>query len=130
MSTVSVGKYGEDAAAEYLAGKGCKILRRNYKAANGEIDIIAKSGKKLMFVEVKTRKNTKFGYAGDAVNYRKQHKIINTARAFVISYTDYDEISFDVCEVYTEEHRINYIRNCLRLGVIFWNILTVTVTHF
>lgn len=111
MSTVSVGKYGEDAAAEYLAGEGCKILRRNYKAANGEIDIIAKSGKKLMFVEVKTRKNTNFGYACDAVNYRKQHKIINTARAFVISYTDYDEISFDVCEVYTEEHRINYIEN-------------------
>ena len=65
----------------------------------------------LSFVEVKTRKNQKFGYASDAVDYHKQRKIIQTARAFLIRYTAYEDISFDVCEIYTESKYINYIED-------------------
>ena len=111
MSTVSIGKYGEDAAVRYLKENGYTILKRNYHAANGEIDIIALKGRHLSFVEVKARKDTAFGYPSDAVNFRKQQKIINTARVFLMYFNDYDEISFDVCEVYLKERRINYIKS-------------------
>lgn len=115
MNTVETGNFGENIACEYLLKNGYTILKRNYRAANGEIDIIAEVNKKLCFVEVKTRKNTNFGYASEAVNYHKQNKIISTAKAFLMQYSDYDEISFDVCEIYTENGTINYISNAFCL---------------
>lgn len=118
MNTVSIGRYGEDTAVDFLKENGYHILKRNYRAANGEIDIIAIKGRHLSFVEVKTRKDTSFGYPSDAVNFRKRQKIINTARAFLMRFEDYDEISFDVCEVYLKEHRINYIKSAFDLE---WN---------
>ena len=111
MNTVLIGKFGEDTAQKYLLENGYKILKRNYRAAGGEIDIIAKKGDHLSFVEVKSRTDKKYGYAADAVNYPKQKKIINTARAFLMGYTDYDTVSFDVCEIYTKDRYINYIEN-------------------
>ncbi len=109
MNTVGVGKFGEDIACRYLESNGYTIIKRNYRASGGEIDIVAKKGTHLAFVEVKTRKNQKFGSASEAVNYHKQQKIIHTARAFLMRYTAYEDISFDVCEVYTENRYINYI---------------------
>ena len=72
MNTVLIGKFGEDTAQKYLLENGYKILKRNYRAAGGEIDIIAKKGDHLSFVEVKSRADKKYGYAADAVNYPKQ----------------------------------------------------------
>lgn len=111
MNTVSIGKAGEDIACKYLVQNGYIIIKRNYRAANGEIDIIAKRGGHIAFVEVKTRYNTDFGLASDAVNYQKQQKIIRTARAFLVSYKNFEDVSFDVCEVYTGDRCINYIEN-------------------
>ncbi len=111
MNTSNIGHEGEKVAVDYLQTQGYTILKTNFKAAGGEIDIIAKKGSHLAFVEVKTRRDTTFGYGGEFVNFYKQQKIINTARAFIMHYTDYEDISFDVCEVYTKERRINYIEN-------------------
>ena len=111
MNTVLIGRAGEDMATRYLIKNGYKILKRNYRAAGGEIDIIAKRGNHLAFVEVKCRKDTQFGYAAEAVNLAKQKRIIKVAKAFIVSYTDYEDISFDVCEVYTKESRVNYIED-------------------
>ena len=76
MNTTHLGNIGEKAAYDYLVNNGYKVLKTNFKAAGGEIDIIAKKGKHLAFVEVKTRKDTSFGYGTDAVNYYKQQRII------------------------------------------------------
>jgi putative endonuclease len=107
-----VGDFGEDLTIKYLEKNGYKILERNYLKRFGEIDIIALKDELISFVEVKTRKNQAHGYPAEAVNFSKQEKIIKTAQAFLIenNYTDY-LISFDVCEVYTESGRINYIEN-------------------
>jgi len=111
MSTFLIGRSGENEAAKFLEKNGYNIIKKNYHAANGEIDIIAKKGRHLSFVEVKTRKDISFGYPSDAVTFRKQQKIINTAKAFLTYYDEYDEVSFDVCEVYLKERRVNYIEN-------------------
>ena len=55
-----LGKNGEEIATEFLRKKGYKILERNFEASQGEIDIIAKDDKELVFVEVKTRTDTAF----------------------------------------------------------------------
>ena len=95
MNTTSVGRIGEDIACEYLRANGYRILKRNYRAAHGEVDIIALRGMHLSFVEVKTRRNLDFGYASDAVNFKKQQRIKSAAKVFLMTYREYDDISFD-----------------------------------
>ena len=72
-----VGSKGEVLAAEFLKDKGYRIIERNYKTPVGELDIIAKDGETLVFIEVKTRSNNAFGYPFEAVDSRKKHKLQN-----------------------------------------------------
>lgn len=112
MNTKLIGDYGENIAAEFLNQKGHKILDRNYRAKSGEIDIISIDGSTLVFVEVKTRKNSDFALAREAVNKKKQQRIKNTARDYISKrYCNYDEIRFDIVEIYTEEKIIQHFEN-------------------
>ncbi|HEY9073392.1 MAG TPA: YraN family protein [Desulfobaccales bacterium] len=70
-----LGDAGEDLAAAALKKQGYKILERNYVAPLGEIDLIARQGKTYVFIEVKTRKNERFGAPQEAVNAAKQRKL-------------------------------------------------------
>ncbi|WP_306415995.1 YraN family protein [Fulvivirga ulvae] len=70
------GKDGEQRAAEYLMGKGYELLERNYRYKRSEIDIIIKKEQLLVFVEVKTRSYSSFGYPEDAVDGIKIKKVI------------------------------------------------------
>lgn len=67
----AVGKYGEDLAAEYLQKLGYQIIERNFRIRGGEIDIIAKDGNTLVYIEVKTRSNHTFGLPVESVNFYK-----------------------------------------------------------
>lgn len=97
----SLGKYGEDAAAEFLSKKKYKILERNFKNSYGEIDIIAKHKKDIVFVEVKTRLSKKYGEPYEAVNYYKQRRITNAAKAYLCNKKLFDaNVKFDIVEVY------------------------------
>ncbi|RCK76292.1 MAG: protein of unknown function UPF0102 [Anaerolineae bacterium] len=81
-STRSLGRQGEDLAVRYLEGKGYQILERNYTTSFGEIDIIAAwsppcEAKRLVFVEVKMRRNRRYGYPEDSITSKKlQHLIL------------------------------------------------------
>lgn len=112
-SNISKGKYGENLAKEYLVDKGYKILELNYTTKLGEIDIIALDKGIISFVEVKTRSNKNFGYAYEAVNYKKQRKIINTSIVY-IKHKNIKDIQFryDIIEIYLEGNiDINHIEN-------------------
>jgi len=111
MNTTSLGKEGERKACAYLESRGYEIIRLNFCATGGEIDIICKKGSHLAFVEVKARRNKAFGSGWEAVDYFKQQRIIRTARAFLTGYDSFEDISFDVCEVYSNPPGINYIEN-------------------
>ena len=69
MTTKSFGDRGEDLAAQYLEKRGCRILERQFRAKTGEIDIIAEDRGALLFIEVKTRRPTRFGAPAQAVGY-------------------------------------------------------------
>jgi putative endonuclease len=72
---IDTGREGENIATAYLKEKGYRICETNFRCALGEIDIIARDGNDLVFVEVKTRKSRKLGYPEQAVGGRKQRKI-------------------------------------------------------
>ena len=71
MNNLATGKYGEDLACLYLQKMGYKIIERNFRIRGGEIDIIARDGKTLVYIEVKTRSSHKFGLPEESVNYYK-----------------------------------------------------------
>lgn len=115
----SVGKFGEDKAAEILARNGYKILSRNYNCRFGEMDIVALEDNCLVFIEVKTRTTDRYGAPENAVNYWKKKHLELTAR----NYIDYKRMAnfiarFDIVEVFAkyadnkfEMERFNIIKN-------------------
>ena len=78
-----VGKLGEDIATKYLNCTGYRILERNFRGKQGEIDIIATEQNQIIFVEVKARTNVKYGRPAEAVNSQKQAHIVKTAQYYV-----------------------------------------------
>jgi len=106
-----LGIQGEAIAKEYLIAKGYNILETNYKNKIGEIDIIAKINKTIVFVEVKARQSLKFGHPREAVNYYKQQKIKNVAIGYLKFKGLYEKINirFDVIDILDD--KITHIEN-------------------
>jgi putative endonuclease len=96
----TVGKAGEEAAVLYLRQHGYRILERNYRCRFGEIDLIARDGSMLAFVEVKTRRSQKYGPAAAAVTLQKQRHLIKASQAYLIQRKKANELCrFDVVTV-------------------------------
>lgn len=100
-----IGDYGERVAVAWLRSQGCKVLYRNFRAPHGgEVDIVARSGKVLLFVEVKTRREGSRLRGLDAVNASKQALIERGANDWLkLLGTREIPWRFDVVEVYVEE---------------------------
>ncbi|MCI6606388.1 MAG: YraN family protein [Mitsuokella jalaludinii] len=100
MDTTKLGRQGEEAAAVFLKEAGYEILARNFRTPRGEIDIVAGTEQTVAFIEVKTRRTRRFGRPAAAVDYRKQQKIIQSARWFLRQrHLDGCLCRFDVIEV-------------------------------
>ena len=109
MDHIAIGEKGEQSAVNFLKRRGYIIVTTQYRAKTGEIDIIAKDKECLVFVEVKTRRSTLYGFPAEAVNYKKQRKIINTALCFLKQRGITDSACrFDVLEVYLQRDAIQY----------------------
>jgi len=91
------GTAAENEAADFLRKKGFTVLARNYLAKGGEIDIVAREKKTLVFVEVKSRKSQSFGGAIAAVTLAKQKRVEGAAVQFIQEKRpSFDSIRFDV----------------------------------
>jgi putative endonuclease len=100
-NTRRVGDRYETLAAEYLSSQNYRIIARNFRCRSGEIDIVARDGEYLCFVEVKYRATGGSGRAADAVDYRKQQKIIRVAQYYLIShgFSEWTPCRFDVIAI-------------------------------
>ncbi|MGO1367906.1 MAG: YraN family protein [Senegalia sp. (in: firmicutes)] len=106
------GDIGEEIAIKSLLGKGYMILEKNFTTKIGEIDIIAKDKDIVAFIEVKSRLNSNYGNPYEAVNIKKQRKIINTAKLYQKYNNLYNtQFRFDIIEIYVDENKINHIVN-------------------
>lgn len=93
------GKEGELLAKQYLVQKGYLILHTNWRHSHCEVDIIARLGNLLVFVEVKTRSTNFFGYPEEAVTRRKQLLLAKAATAYTETIYPDAVIRFDVISV-------------------------------
>lgn len=100
-----VGKKYEDLAKEYLISQGYEIIDANFYTHFGEIDIIAREGDYLVFLEVKYRKTTKYGSPLEAITPRKIKNIRNSAMYYIHSkrVSQFQPIRFDVVAILGEE---------------------------
>lgn len=93
------GKEAEEIAVKFLQNFGCEIIERNYRYKRGEIDIIARYEKIIIFVEVKSRKNNNFGFPEEAVSDKKAELIHQTADNYLIDNNLTNEIRFDIIAI-------------------------------
>ena len=110
------GDAGEEIACKYLLKKGYKIVERNYLCRSGEIDIIAIDPKShtLAFIEVKSRNTLAYGLPCQAVNRKKQRRIIASAEYYLLCNPRFNifKLRFDIVEILRLNEEV-YIRHLL-----------------
>lgn len=93
-----VGKWGEEAAVEYLIQKGYEIVGRNVRTPYGEVDIVARQGDNTLFVEVKTRTSNKMGLPEESITARKREHMIASAEHYAAEH-EIDHWQIDVISI-------------------------------
>ncbi len=107
------GNLGENIAEHYLKQKGYIILDKNFGCRQGEIDIIAKDRKEIVFIEVKTRTSSKYGAPSEAVNKIKQKHMLKSIKYYLYIKNLAEEfIRIDVIEIYIKDniYKVNHIK--------------------
>lgn len=120
MDNRTLGERGEDIATAYLKGLKFTIVERNFRCKGGEVDIIAREGKTLVFVEVKTRRNLSFGPPQSALTPFKQRQISKAALTWLAQRKLFGaNARFDVIAILLPDHEvpvIDHIRNAFDLA--------------
>jgi putative endonuclease len=86
IARLALGKTGEDLACRELERRGYEIVARRYRCRSGELDIVARQGPTLVFVEVKTRIGRLFGSAGEAVTWWKRRRLGRIALDYLVRH--------------------------------------------
>nr|WP_284500031.1 YraN family protein [Microbulbifer sp. GX H0434] len=94
-----MGARMEESAARHLQRAGLRIEARNYRSRFGEIDLIARDGETLVFVEVRYRRSSRYGSASATVDARKQRKLLATADSYLQRYKPDCPCRFDVVAI-------------------------------
>lgn len=115
-TAISTGRRGEKMAVEYLRGQRYIILEVNYRKPYGEVDIVARDGNTLVFIEVKTRHTLVYGTPFEAVDSRKQRQISRVAQEYLqVKGLNDCPARFDVVAVLLDRlerpSRIDHIKN-------------------
>jgi len=116
---ITLGKLGEYLARERLKDLGYRILKTNYRCSLGEVDLVARDGDVLVFVEIKTRKNKSLGQIKEAVNRRKQTQLSKVALAYLKSNNLWgSKARFDVVSIRLIDGKkeIEIIKNAFELA--------------
>jgi putative endonuclease len=120
MRRIRTGKLGEDLAVAHLQNAGYQIIAQNYRCLYGEVDIIARDGDTIVFVEVKSRKSETFGEPQEAVGLEKRKKLSRISLHYLQQKRlETFNARFDVVAVKMspDGNRINLIRNAFDLAL-------------
>ena len=112
MNNRKKGDRSEALASQFLEAKGYLILKRNYRYGRNEIDIIASRNDLLLFVEVKSRKNTSYGYPEEFVSEKQIERIQEAAEEYIYATNWKGRIRFDIISV-TGDGQITHFEDAL-----------------
>ncbi|MEO7727214.1 MAG: YraN family protein [Burkholderiales bacterium] len=105
------GADAEDLAAAFLQQAGLKLVARNYRCRFGEIDIVARDGATLVFIEVRMRSSARFGGAAASITRAKQAKLLRTARHYLAGIARAPACRFDALLIDGKDHAIEWLKN-------------------
>ena len=105
------GEAAESLAADFLQRRGLTVLERNYRCRFGEIDLVARSGELLVFVEVRARTSEAFGGAAGSITGAKRRRLVAAARHYLASHRVERQCRFDVVLVRGREGAIEWLEN-------------------
>ena len=110
---IEFGGEGERVAEDYLTDKGYRVIERSYRCKIGQIDLVMRDGDTIVFVEVKNRSSSVFGRPEEAVDGRKQRKLMRLAEAFLLYRRITDvPVRFDVVAIL--DGKIEHIPDAFR----------------
>ena len=108
----SIGVQAEQLAAVFLQQQGLQLVEQNYRCRYGEIDLILREQKTLVFVEVRLRKNEQFGGAAASITTQKQTKLLSTARHYLSGNANPPPCRFDVVLLSSlDVSKVEWIKN-------------------
>lgn len=114
MDADELGRLGEQIAADFLTGLGMVVLSRNWRCRQGELDLVALDGQRLVVCEVKTRTGTGYGHPAEAVTRRKISRIRQLTRCWLAEHrVRWCEVRFDVLAVHCpsdSEPRVEHLQ--------------------
>lgn len=118
MKKQTIGRIGEELTCKYLISNNYKVLERNFRCRQGEIDVIAFDikSRELVFIEVKTRTNFNFGFPSEAVNEIKKKHIIGSAKYYLyLKNLENTFIRIDVVEIVLNghEYKLNHLKGVI-----------------
>lgn len=106
-----LGAEAEAAAARYLQQQGLRIVTRNWSCRQGELDLIARDGDTLVFVEVRQRASSRFGGAAASIGATKRAKLLAAAQVYLQTLAVMPACRFDV--VCLEGGQLEWLKNCI-----------------
>lgn len=118
-----IGSWGEERAVEFLRGHGYKILERNFRIWEGEIDVIAEKGGMIHFIEVKTRTSDRFGEPEESLVARKKRRLLRAGMEYLDSNSiqegcyQFDLIAIK-CSRARKLNRLSYYEDVIGLDVL------------
>lgn len=119
----AAGTAAEQAAADFLKARGLTIVARNAASRRGELDIVAREGNTLVFVEVRLRANPRFGSGAESVDARKQQRLIRAATHYLSRHYGshppvcrFDVVSLAPASEKSPPYRVEWLRDAFRPG--------------
>jgi putative endonuclease len=99
-STIAVGASAEHLAADLLQRRGYRIVERNFRCTSGELDIVARDGEILCFIEVRSRTDGEHGQAAETIDKKKQRQVARVALHYIgLRNPSFDRSRFDVVAI-------------------------------
>ena len=116
---MTLGSRGEDVAADYMRENGYRVIERNWRCKNGELDLICTRGKELVFVEVKTRGENSLGRAGESLTPAQQARLAKAASRYLSRNGLWSRsCRFDLIALEVSENNVNleHVANVIDFG--------------
>jgi putative endonuclease len=112
LRKVEAGRAGEDAAAALLSERGLRVVARNVRYRNGELDLVAEDGNVLVFVEVRRRSSGEHGTPAESVTASKRTRVVRAARRWLVENPRFAsrEVRFDVVALQDHPVSLEWIR--------------------
>ena len=117
MPKIDLGKKGEEQAANALESAGMSIIAKNVRSRHGEIDLVALDGQTIVFIEVKTWSAYGIEELQYSLDLKKQRRIIETAKYFLLSHREYSRMSIRFDVVFIKENRVTHLASAFTENV-------------